>query len=176
MEKKKKPTNYLLGLEKSIFEIPCQHKQQSLSMIYDSEVSWEKWYPRWGSDGKGVALELGRKTSTGKREMARGKAEAKTVRARLTTANEFGCYAEVFGCKANRTEAKVRRTPTEGEGLRKQELRPAAQAAEWVWSRRDLSPPRQEEVTGQVTMPEATFSETSQGPFHPCWMSGQEKH
>jgi len=41
-KKKKKPTNYLLGLEKSIFEIPCQHKQQSLSMIYDSEVSWEK--------------------------------------------------------------------------------------------------------------------------------------
>lgn len=106
-------------------------------------------------------------TSTGKWETARGKAKAKTVRARPTTANESGCYAEVFGCKANRTEAKVRRTPTEGEELSKWELRPAAQAAKRVWSRRDLSPALQAEMTGQVTTPESAFPWTSQSPFHP---------
>ena len=36
---KKTPTEYLVGLERSIFEILCQHKQESLSLICDSKAS-----------------------------------------------------------------------------------------------------------------------------------------
>ena len=35
------------------------------------------------SDGEGAALELGRMTSTGRRETARGQAKARTARAHL---------------------------------------------------------------------------------------------
>lgn len=39
---KKNSTEYLVGLEKSFFEILYQHKQESLSLTCDSEASWDK--------------------------------------------------------------------------------------------------------------------------------------
>ena len=98
---KTKPTDYLVGLEKSIFEILCQQKQESLSLICDSEASWEKCYPRWGSGT--WQDDQHREIGNGERQ-----SQGQDSQGMSATANEFGCLAGVFGCKANRMEAKVR--------------------------------------------------------------------
>ena len=95
-----------------------------------SAIRGEVW---WGRSGPGTWQDdQHREAGNGERP-----SQGQDSQGTSATANERGGCAEAFGCtQANRTAAKVRRTPTEGEERRTQKLKPTAQAAEGVWSRK----------------------------------------
>lgn len=169
---KTKPTDYLVGLEKSIFEILCQQKQESLSLICDSEASWEKCYPRWGSGT--WQDDQHREIGNGERQ-----SQGQDSQGMSATANEFGCFAEVFGCKAKRMEAKVRirqrvrnwesrhtkssrrgRTCSPGRRVSLEQTRPHHVRKQWPvsWQRQNPSSPGQPRVHSILVKYQATKS------------------